>query len=265
MAPSTLVGERWPTVGWNAPDGRCAVPRATRDWPPRSPRRSELRRHGPAAQASGSKVTTWPDRGGRAGMVACPRMDRVSAVGAPRRMAAQVGRGLGGVAAVGAVPGSVQAGGVGPEPHATIGALAIGGLAGLVLATMATLDRLTVTVADDQVTFTRGGVDLAVKRPLVCAVFLDGKQLVLLGRATEELAREASDLEADRLRDAFVLHGFPWRRTATRIGTSTSAGSTASPACRPAPTRCSRRAPGRWTRATATRWPSCAPTWPGWT
>jgi hypothetical protein len=68
-----------------------------------------------------------------------------------------------------------------------------------------------VTVADDRVTFTRGGVARAVKRPLVSAVFLDGKQLVLLGRATEELAREASDLEADRLRDAFVVHGFPWR------------------------------------------------------
>jgi hypothetical protein len=98
-----------------------------------------------------------------------------------------------------------------PEPHASIGALVIGGLAGLVLATLAALDRLTVTVADDQVTFTRGGVTRAVKRPLVGAVFLDGRRLVLLGRAAEELAREASDLEADRLRDAFVVHGFPWR------------------------------------------------------
>ena len=98
-----------------------------------------------------------------------------------------------------------------PEPHASIGALVVGGLAGLVLATLAAFDRLTVTVADDQVTFTRGGVTRAVKRPLVGAVFLDGRRLVLLGRATEELAREASDLEADRLRDAFVVHGFPWR------------------------------------------------------
>jgi hypothetical protein len=98
-----------------------------------------------------------------------------------------------------------------PEPHASIGALVIGGLAGLVLATLAALDRLTVTVADDQVTFTRGGVTRTVKRPLVGAVFLDGRWLVLLGRATEELARETSDLEAERLRDAFVVHGFPWR------------------------------------------------------
>jgi hypothetical protein len=98
-----------------------------------------------------------------------------------------------------------------PEPHASVGALVVGGLAGLVLATLAALDRLTVTVADDQVTFTRGGVTRAVKRPLVGAVFLDERRLVLLGRATEELAREASDLDADRLRDAFVVHGFPWR------------------------------------------------------
>jgi hypothetical protein len=98
-----------------------------------------------------------------------------------------------------------------PEPHASIGALVVGGLAGLVLATLAALDRLTVTVADDQVTVTRGGVTRTFKRPLVGAVFLDDRRLVLLGRATEELAREASDLEADRLGDAFVAHGFPWR------------------------------------------------------
>jgi hypothetical protein len=98
-----------------------------------------------------------------------------------------------------------------PEPHATIGALVVGGLAGLVLATLAALDRLTVTVADDQVTFTRGGVTRAFKRPLVGGVFVDDRRLVLLGRATEELAREASDLEADRLGDAFVAHGYPWR------------------------------------------------------
>jgi len=98
-----------------------------------------------------------------------------------------------------------------PEPHATIGALAIGGLAGLVLAILAALDRLTVTVADDQATFTRGGVTRAVRRSEVGAVFLDGKHLVLLGQATEELARETSDLEADRVRDAFVVHGYPWQ------------------------------------------------------
>jgi hypothetical protein len=98
-----------------------------------------------------------------------------------------------------------------PEPHASIGALVIGGLAGLVLATLAALHRLTVTVADDQVSFTRGGVTRAVKRPLVSAVFLGGRRLVVLGRASEELAGETSDLEADRLRDAFVVHGFPWR------------------------------------------------------
>jgi hypothetical protein len=99
-----------------------------------------------------------------------------------------------------------------PEPHASVGALAVGGLAGLALAVLAALERLTVTVADDQVAFTRGGVTRTVERSRVGAVSLDGRRLVLLGRAAGELAGEdAPDLPADRLRDAFVVHGFPWR------------------------------------------------------
>jgi hypothetical protein len=97
------------------------------------------------------------------------------------------------------------------EPHATIGALALGGLAGLVVAYLAALDRLTVTVAGDQVTMARGSTVRSVKHHQVGAVFMDGKQLVLLGRAGEELAREASDLEAGHLTDAFRTHGYPWR------------------------------------------------------
>jgi hypothetical protein len=98
-----------------------------------------------------------------------------------------------------------------PEPQASIAALVLGGLAGLLVATLAALDRLTVTVADERVSFTRGGVSRAVERSRVGAVFLDGRQLVVLGRATEELAREPTDLQADRLGEALVAHGFPWR------------------------------------------------------
>lgn len=113
---------------------------------------------------------------------------------------------------MGAVPGPFELVASVPEPHASIGALTVGGLAGLVLAILAALERLTVTVADDRVNLTRGGVTRTVERSLVGAVFLDGRQLVLLGRAAEELAREeASDLEAERLRDALAVHGFPWR------------------------------------------------------
>lgn len=98
------------------------------------------------------------------------------------------------------------------EPYATIGVLALGGLAGLVLAFLVALDDLTVTVSDGQVTMVRGGETQRIERASVSAVFLEGKRLVLLGQATEELAREASDFGADRLGDAFLAHGFPWHK-----------------------------------------------------
>lgn len=96
------------------------------------------------------------------------------------------------------------------EPQATIGAVAVGLVAGLALAYAAAQDSLTVAVSDDRVNTTRGGSTQDIPRASVAGVFLDGKKLVLLGRAGEELAREGSDLDRDRLREAFQAHGFPW-------------------------------------------------------
>ena len=96
------------------------------------------------------------------------------------------------------------------EPQATLGALAIGAVAGLALAFIAEHESLTVAVAHDRVSLKRGESSRSIERAAVDAVFLDGKQLVLLGRSGEELAREASDLGSDRLRAAFVAQGYPW-------------------------------------------------------
>ncbi|KXK59355.1 hypothetical protein AWW66_24755 [Micromonospora rosaria] len=97
-----------------------------------------------------------------------------------------------------------------PEPHATIGAVALGALAGLVVALVGTAERLTVTVDVDRCRLRRDGTEQAVPRRGVRAVFRDGKDLVVLGAADEELARERSDLDAGRLEAAFRQHGWPW-------------------------------------------------------
>ena len=97
------------------------------------------------------------------------------------------------------------------EPWATIGALVVGCLGGLVLAFIAAEERLTVTVSDDQVRMVRGDSSQAFERSQVSVVFLEGKRLVLLGHGADELARESSDLEADSLKDAFLVHGYPWQ------------------------------------------------------
>src|SRR5437763_17059084 len=73
-----------------------------------------------------------------------------------------------------------------PEPTATIGALAIGALAGLVFAGLVATDLRTVTISPQRIALTHGGTSREVDRASVTAAFLDGRQLVLLGPATEE-------------------------------------------------------------------------------
>ena len=84
-------------------------------------------------------------------------------------------------------------------------------LAGLFVAAVGTARTAAVTVDTDRVRLRRDGKDRQVGPPdRSRAVFVDGKELVLLGPDGAELARERSDLAGDRLRDAFREHGWPW-------------------------------------------------------
>ncbi|NYE50528.1 hypothetical protein HDA32_005648 [Spinactinospora alkalitolerans] len=97
-----------------------------------------------------------------------------------------------------------------PEPQATVGCLVLGLVGGLVVALLAEDDHMAVTVDDDRVTVARGSSSRDVRRASIEAVFLDGKQLVLLGRETEELVRQGGDIDTGRLERAFLAHGYPW-------------------------------------------------------
>jgi Acetyltransferase (GNAT) family len=90
-------------------------------------------------------------------------------------------------------------------------------------------------------------------RPTIAGLIdlLDGKQLVLLGHETDELAREGGDLpDAERLEAPFRAHGYPLCQAVIPTRTSTGAGWRTCPTCPPGPTPSSRREPGRWTEAT---------------
>jgi hypothetical protein len=70
-----------------------------------------------------------------------------------------------------------------------------------------------VTVADDHAVIGAGEPARRICRAATTAVFVDGKDLVLLGRATEEILRVSSDMdrsEASRLGEAFSSHRWPW-------------------------------------------------------
>jgi hypothetical protein len=89
------------------------------------------------------------------------------------------------------------------EPEATIGALVLGAVAGLVLAGLVDRESLTVRLSRTEVTLTRPGTTRTVPRGAVAVAYRDGDQLVLLGRSGQELAREPSHLSAGRLAPAF--------------------------------------------------------------
>lgn len=98
-----------------------------------------------------------------------------------------------------------------PEPWATLGALAVGFVGGLVLALMWHGERLGVTVSPERVILEGDEYTASFERADVAAVFVDKKQLVLLGHDTGELARRPSELEVAALKAVFTRFDYPWR------------------------------------------------------
>ena len=98
-----------------------------------------------------------------------------------------------------------------PEPWATLGALAIGVVGGLVLSVMWHAERLGVTVSTERVLLEGDEYTASFDRADVAAVFVDRKQLVLLGHDTGELARRPSELEVSALKAVFTRYDYPWR------------------------------------------------------
>ncbi|MFF3543055.1 hypothetical protein ACFYXD_14490 [Streptomyces platensis] len=97
-----------------------------------------------------------------------------------------------------------------PEPWLTVGLLSAGTALGLIVGLIAQYEELSVVVSAGQITLTRKGKNQEFARGRVVQAFLDGKQLVLIGDDEGELAREACDLDAQRVADAFTAHGYVW-------------------------------------------------------
>lgn len=98
-----------------------------------------------------------------------------------------------------------------PEPWGTLGAVAVGLAGGLVLALMWHGERLGVTVSPERILLEGDEYAATFERADVAAVFVDKKQLVLLGHDTGELARRPSELEVTALKAVFTRFDYPWR------------------------------------------------------
>ncbi len=84
-------------------------------------------------------------------------------------------------------------------------------LLGLVVAAVATVESLKLTLTDQQLRIDKGGETRFVARAEIGAVFLDGKELVLLDRQSRELLRDTHDAPAQTLAAGFRAHGYPWQ------------------------------------------------------
>lgn len=96
------------------------------------------------------------------------------------------------------------------EPISTIASLAIGALAGAVVAVLAMADMLRVRLTSEAAVLLRGSEEHRFERSSVGAAYMDGDRLVLLGHAGDELAREKTDLDEERLAEAFRARGYRW-------------------------------------------------------
>ncbi|WFE50060.1 hypothetical protein [Micromonospora sp. WMMD1155] len=97
-----------------------------------------------------------------------------------------------------------------PEPQATAGTVAVGVVAGLVIAGIGTAERLIVTVDGAQVQLRRSDENRTIARGDTRVVFLADKHLVLLDADGAELVREPTDHSARQLAAAFREHGWGW-------------------------------------------------------
>ncbi len=97
-----------------------------------------------------------------------------------------------------------------PEPPATIGALVLGAIAGLILAALVDAESLSVRFTGLEVVLHRPGVTRTVPRSEVAVAFREKDRLVLLGRTGRELAREPFNSAPKRLAAAFRSQGIAW-------------------------------------------------------
>jgi hypothetical protein len=83
-------------------------------------------------------------------------------------------------------------------------------LLGLVLAGLAIVTTLKVTVADEWIRVQKDDKKRTIDRAEVDAVFVDGKKLVILDRESRQLLRETSESKSADIAGAFTAHGYPW-------------------------------------------------------
>lgn len=99
------------------------------------------------------------------------------------------------------------------KPWQTAIVTGVGLVAGLLLAVTELVETLKLRLTDRELVTEQHERTRAVERAHVSAVFLDGKELVVLDETSRELVRGVHKTPAAALAKAFRAHGYPWQDT----------------------------------------------------
>ncbi|GAA3081178.1 hypothetical protein ACFQ0X_30775 [Streptomyces rectiviolaceus] len=91
--------------------------------------------------------------------------------------------------------------------------LVVGLVAGLLIAVTETVETLKLKLTDQELAAEQHERTRTIERARVSAVFLDGKELVVLDETSRQFARGVHKTAAPALARAFRSHGYPWQDT----------------------------------------------------
>ncbi|MCX7746037.1 MAG: hypothetical protein N2645_03960 [Clostridia bacterium] len=86
----------------------------------------------------------------------------------------------------------------------------IGVIAGVFVSLVIFSESLTVTLSDNQLKLVLRDSERIIHKKDISAVYMDNKNLVVLGQNSQELYSEQFDLKLDSVRDTFGKHQYPW-------------------------------------------------------
>jgi len=86
----------------------------------------------------------------------------------------------------------------------------LGVLLGVAVSVYSFVETLKITIAKEEVELIKFGETKTIARSEINSVFLDGKNLVLLGHDSKPLYNGKTDSQPERLATAFRQHNYPW-------------------------------------------------------
>lgn len=88
--------------------------------------------------------------------------------------------------------------------------LILGLIAGITLTFMSFHESLEISIYDDRVRLKLRNEEMILEKKDISLVFLDRKQLVLLGNDEKEIFRYKQELNKNTVGAAFLKHNYPW-------------------------------------------------------